>query len=72
MGRTKPGEIVEWAFVMLDCGKTTIMRYARKESASYWHDTYKDRGFIVGPIARHVTRAPWMAKKGKEKKPEGA
>ena len=67
----KPDEIVHWSFAW---GSSRPFSPVFKEIRSTRADSLRRRdeliavGYLTGPIARHVTRAPWMKPKKKEKK----
>ena len=72
MGRPKPGEIVRYYYVVGwsdgGPGYRSIESEPTRAEAVLIRSAWKSSGHIVGPIARHVTRAPWMAAQKKVKK----
>ena len=69
MGR--PDEIEEWCFAWASADPpkipgAAVAHFPSLEAAMTNRERYQADGYTCGPIARHVTRAPWMKPKKKD------
>ena len=73
MTRPKPEKIVEYAFATASSlqGRPWIETYEQLNMAKERHNALLKRGFPCGPIARHVTVAPWLAEQSTPAGEEG-